>query len=409
VIHELEENRSVICEQAFTEPFTMHEKLIHILLVDDDPGDRRLVMLALKKSRPPIQFAVQTAQSAAEALDHLKNNSFDLVLLDLGLPDSRGLATVDKVCQAIPHIPVVVLTVLADEETGVQAIKKGASDYLVKSKYFSDLLVRTIRYSLERKRADQEREKLNKDLETAVRELSRSNKELQDFAYIIAHDLKAPLRAIGTLADWMSTDYADKFDEEGRKQMKLLRGRVDRMHNLIEAVLQYSRLGREKEKWVQVDLNKLVPEVIDMVAPPQNITITTESKLPVIECEETRISQVFQNLLSNAVKYMDKPQGRISIGCAEDDGFWKFSVADNGCGIEEKHVDRIFKIFQTLSPRDEFENTGIGLTMVKKIVELYGGRIWVQSKPGEGSTFFFTLPKQKKEITDTKIKADTAH
>jgi len=378
-------------------------------LVDDDPGDRRLVMLALTKSRQPIQFTVQTAQSVAEALEHLKNNSFDLVLLDLGLPDSRGLETVDRVCQAIPHIPVVVLTVLADEETGVEAIKKGASDYLVKSNYFSDLLVRTIRYSLERKRADEEREKLNKDLETAVRELSRSNKELQDFAYIIAHDLKAPLRAIGTLADWMSTDYADKFDEEGRKQMKLLRGRVDRMHNLIEAVLQYSRLGREKEKWVQVDLNKLVPEVIDMVAPPQNITITTESQLPVIECEETRISQVFQNLLSNAVKYMDKPQGRISIGCAEDDGFWKFSVADNGCGIEEKHVDRIFKIFQTLSPRDEFESTGIGLTMVKKIVELCGGKIWVQSKPGEGSTFFFTLPKQKKEITDTKIKADTAH
>ena len=391
------------------ELITIHEKLIHILLVDDDPGDRRLVMLALTKSRQPIQFTVQTAQSVAEALEHLKNNSFDLVLLDLGLPDSRGLETVDRVCQAIPHIPVVVLTVLADEETGVEAIKKGASDYLVKSNYFSDMLVRTIRYSLERKRADEEREKLNKDLETAVRELSRSNKELQDFAYIIAHDLKAPLRAIGTLADWMSTDYADKFDEEGRKQMKLLRGRVDRMHNLIEAVLQYSRLGREKEKWVQVDLNKLVPEVIDMVAPPQNITITTESQLPVIECEETRISQVFQNLLSNAVKYMDKPQGRISIGCAEDDGFWKFSVADNGCGIEEKHVDRIFKIFQTLSPRDEFESTGIGLTMVKKIVELCGGKIWVQSKPGEGSTFFFTLPKQKKEITDTKIKADTAH
>jgi signal transduction histidine kinase len=387
----------------------MHEKLIHILLVDDDPGDRRLVMLALTKSRQPVQFAIETAESVAMALEHLKNNSFDLVLLDLGLPDSRGLATVDRVCQAIPHIPVVVLTVLADEETGVEAIKKGASDYLVKSKYFSDLLVRTIRYSLERKRAHEEREKLNKDLETAVRELSRSNKELQDFAYIIAHDLKAPLRAIGTLADWMSTDYADKFDEEGRKQMKLLRGRVDRMHNLIEAVLQYSRLGREKENWVQVDLNKLILEVIDMVAPPQNITITTESQLPVIECEATRISQVFQNLLSNAVKYMDKPQGRIRIGCAEDDGFWKFSVADNGCGIEEKHVDRIFKIFQTLAPRDEFESTGIGLTMVKKIVELYGGKIWVQSKPGEGSTFFFTLPKQKKEITDTKLKAYTTN
>jgi signal transduction histidine kinase len=173
-------------------------------------------------------------------------------------------------------------------------------------------------------------------------------------------------------------------------------------------VLKYSRVGRIKEELVEVNLNELVVDVIDMVAPPDSISITIEEELPVIECEKTRIMQVFENLLSNAVKYMDKPQGKIKVGCVEDDGFWKFSVADNGKGIEEKHFERIFKIFQTLSSRDEFESTGVGLTVAKKVVELYGGKIWVESEPGAGSTFFFTLPKKDSEVKDAKLEAHTA-
>lgn len=228
-----------------------------------------------------------------------------------------------------------------------------------------------------------------------IEEVESINRELEDFAYIVSHDLKAPLRGIKTLADWISTDYADKFDQEGREQMDLLLKRVDRMHNLIDGILQYSRVGRIKERKANINLNKLVAGVIDMIAPPENITITIENDLPIIEFEQTRISQVFQNLLSNAIKYMDKPQGQIRIGCIEEDEFWKFSIADNGPGIEQKYFDRIFQIFQTLSSRDEFESTGIGLTLVKKIVELYGGKVWVESKRGEGSKFLFTLPIQE--------------
>jgi len=241
---------------------------------------------------------------------------------------------------------------------------------------------------IERKRGEQKQAELLKQLESA-------NKELNDFAHIVSHDLKAPLRGIKTLANWISTDYADKFDQAGREQIDLLLGRVDRMHNLIDGILRYSRLGRVKEEKTKVDLNELVPNIIDLIAPPESITITIEDELPVIECEKTRITQVFQNLLSNAVKYMDKPQGQIRIGCVQEDGFWKFSVADNGPGIEEKYFEKIFQIFQTLSTRDEVESTGIGLTLVKKIVQMYGGRIWVESKIGEGSAFFFTLPKRE--------------
>jgi len=248
---------------------------------------------------------------------------------------------------------------------------------------------------IERRKAEQDMEKLNKDLESANKELGQSNKELQDFAYIVSHDLKAPLRGIMTLADWISTDYGDKLDEQGKEQIDLLLSRVDRMLNLIDGILQYSRVGRIKEQMSQVNLNEIVPDIIDMIASSESITVIVENELPVIECEKTRITQVFQNLLSNAVKYMDKPQGQIRIDCVEENGFWKFSVADNGPGIEERHFEKIFQIFQTLSPRDEVESTGVGLTVVKKIVEMYSGRTWVESKIGEGSTFFFTLPKQK--------------
>jgi len=233
--------------------------------------------------------------------------------------------------------------------------------------------------------------------------------ELRDFAYIVSHDLKAPLWGIKTLADWISADCSDKFDDNGREQIKLLMAQVERMHNLIDGVLQYSRVGRSREQDVHVNLDTLVPDVIDMVAPPDNITITIENPLPVVKCEETRIRQVFENLLSNAVKYMDKPEGKIKIGCVEENGFWKFSVADNGPGIEDKHFERIFQMFQTLSPKDEFQSTGIGLTVIKKIVELYEGKIWVESKLGAGSTFFFTLPRLEQEMAVAETAANNAY
>jgi len=262
-----------------------------------------------------------------------------------------------------------------------------------------DYVIAIARDITERKKAEERQAQL-------LREVESINQELKDFAYVVSHDLKAPLRGIGTLVNWISTDYADKLDDEGKEQMGLLLRRVDRMHNLIEGVLQYSRVGRVKEEMVQVDLKTLVPEVIDTVAAPENIEITIEDELPTVGLEETRIIQVFQNLISNAVKYMDKPKGKVRIGCVEEDGFWKFSIADNGPGIEEKYFERIFKIFQTLSARDEFESTGVGLTVVKKIIGMYGGKIWVQSEPGKGSTFFFTLPKQKGKIKDERLEAN---
>ncbi len=262
----------------------------------------------------------------------------------------------------------------------------------------------------ERKNAEQALELLNKDLESTINELQRTNKELQEFAYITAHDLKTPLRGIGTLADWLSTDYADKFDEEGHKQVKMLAERAKRADRLVDSVLRYSSAGHEEEQNENVDLNIALPEIICEIEPPENIEITVENKLPVLMCQKTHISQIFQNIISNAIKYMDKEKGQIKVGCIEDGGFWKFSIADNGPGIDHKYYKKIFKIFQTLLPPDETDSTGIGLSVAKKLVKLNGGRIWVESNHGEGSTFFFTLPKSDvKQEAPTAEKEDKRH
>ena len=227
-----------------------------------------------------------------------------------------------------------------------------------------------------------------------LRKLDNINKDQTEIVSIVLHDLKGPLRGIEALANWILSDCSDELSDQANKQMNLLLKRVERMYNLIESALQYSRVGLADGKQMQVNLKNFVPEIINMVVLPENITVTIENELPVIECEEVHIMQIFQNLLNNAIKYMDKPQGWIKIGCIEQDGFWKFSIADNGPGIEKQHFEKIFKIFQTFPSSSYFAGSGIGLTVAKKIVELYDGKIWVESKVGEGSSFVFTLPKQ---------------
>jgi two-component system sensor kinase FixL len=237
----------------------------------------------------------------------------------------------------------------------------------------------------QRKQAEARQERL-------IHELESANEELKNFAYVVSHDLKAPLRGIGSLADWLVADQAAKLDDEGREHLRLITQRVRRLDGLIDGILQYSRVGRIKETLAAVDLNPLLRDVIDSLAPPPHIRIGVADALPTIQSEKTRIQQVFQNLLGNAIKYLDKAQGEIQVDCIRAGEDWEFSVRDNGPGIDVRHHKRIFQLFQTLAPRDKVESTGVGLALVKKIVEMYGGRIWIESQPGQGSTFFFTLP-----------------
>jgi len=260
----------------------------------------------------------------------------------------------------------------------------------------------------ERVQADQEQIKLLTELENTNRELAKANEELNNFAYVVSHDLKAPLRGVKMLAEWIATDCAAQIDDDGKDQLALLLNRVDCMHDLIDGILQYSRAGRVEGDVMAINLNDLLRIVVDMLAPPDHIRITLQENLPVIQADRTRILQVFQNLLSNAIRYMDKPQGQIDVNCVERPEHWEFRVTDNGPGIEAQYAEKVFGLFQTLSPRDDGEGTGVGLSLVRRIVETYRGRIWLESEPGQGCTFLFTLPKTQGETADAQRQTSAA-
>ncbi|MDH5680672.1 MAG: ATP-binding protein [Spirochaetota bacterium] len=244
-----------------------------------------------------------------------------------------------------------------------------------------------IRDITSRKIAEEKQNQLVSDLETA-------NKDLQDFAYIVSHDLKAPLRAIGSLSSWIATDYADAFDDDGREQLDMLTNRVSRMHSLIEGILQYSRVGRVREKVIQVNVRQMIHDILDSLVIPPHIDIQVAEELPEIACEAIRLQQVFMNLVTNSINYMDKDKGKIKISCESKNGHYEFSVSDNGPGIDPKYHQKIFQIFQTLHRKDDIESTGVGLSIVKKIIETFGGQIWLESRPGEHTSFYFTIPKK---------------
>jgi signal transduction histidine kinase len=224
-------------------------------------------------------------------------------------------------------------------------------------------------------------------------DLEAVNAELNEFAYVVSHDLKAPLRAITSLAGWLRRDYAQKLGGEGAAQLALLEGRAKRLNALIDGVLEYSRVGRATEKRTLVDLGELVTEVIDLLTPPASVRIRIVGDLPKVKGARVALLQVFQNLVQNAIKFNDKPEVRVDIQCVAVPGFWEIRVADNGPGIPARHFERVFQMFRTLAPRDRVESTGIGLALVKKIVEVHGGRVWVTSEEGKGSAFHFTVPR----------------
>lgn len=232
-----------------------------------------------------------------------------------------------------------------------------------------------------------------KKLSEYSKELERSNKELDQFAYVTSHDLKAPLRAISNLVTWIEEDSKEKLDENIKSNMALLKSRVKRMENLINGILEYSRIGRIKGTIEKIEFEKVIKEMIDSIDPPKTFKFIIQEGLPPFFAEKIRFEQVFSNLISNAIKHHNKEEGIIEIFYEDFGEFYKFTVKDNGPGIPKEYHNKIFEIFNTLKARDKFESTGIGLTIVKKIVENQGGKIWVESKEGEGSSFIFTWKK----------------
>jgi signal transduction histidine kinase len=223
--------------------------------------------------------------------------------------------------------------------------------------------------------------------------LQRKNLELDQFAHIVSHDLKAPLRGIDNLAGWIEEDYGPEIPQKIKEYLALIKGRVNRLENLIQGILTYARVGKEIKANEQMAVRDLILEILENLPIKKTINIEVSAEMPVIYSNRILLMQVFTNLISNSVKYHDKEDGKVKIYSKEYEDHFEFSVEDNGPGIAAAYHDKIFIIFQTLQERDSFESTGVGLAIVKKILVDRKEKIWVTSAPGKGSIFSFTWAK----------------
>jgi len=235
--------------------------------------------------------------------------------------------------------------------------------------------------------------RMTEKLDESFGALENRNKELDQFAYVASHDLKAPLRGVTTIVKWIEDELASELSPQLRQYLDMMKGRLARLEDLINGLLAYARIGRTEQKIESVDVRQLVSEVTDLVVPP-NFTVDIPDGMPTFLTDRLSLQQVFTNLFSNAVKYHHQGTGTITVRCGETKKEYEFTVADDGPGIAPEYHDKIFLMFQTLRDRNTAESTGIGLSIVKKIIDEQKGTIRVSSEAGRGAAFIFTWPKQ---------------
>ncbi len=357
---------------------------VTILLVDDRPEN----LISLESMLDSEYRKIIKANSGNEALKYALENEIALILLDVQMPDMDGfeVARLLKENSRTKDISIIFVTALSkDEKYTIQGYEEGAVDYLHKPLDYNIVQAKVNVF-----------EKLylqQNELKAANEKLSKINKQLDEFVYIVSHDLKAPLRGLASLATFLEEEIGENPKEEVVDLLTMMKGRTVRLQGLVDGILHYSRMGNSNYTREKIDTKELINSIIDLLAPPSNIRFEISDHLPEVVGERIKLHEVFQNLISNGIKYNDKEEGVIKLDHQEFPTHFEFSVSDNGMGIKAEHFEKIFGIFQTLVPKDKVESTGIGLTIVKKIIEQQNGSIDIASEYGKGTTFRFRWNK----------------
>ncbi len=375
----------------------MTARRLKVLLVEDNAADARLIQESLAE-RSDEPFDLETVDTLQTGLQRLSAGGIDAMLLDLGLPDSYGVETFVRAKARALGVAIIILTGLNDDSLALKLVQGGAQDFVAKVDVSGNNLTRAILYAVEREKLEQEFRKLNLQLEQRVKdrtaELEASNRELEAFSYSVSHDLRAPLSVLIGFAELLRLKNEAQLDEIGQKYLRRIHESAFRMSELMNDLIRLAKVSRQGPTREKVPLRSLVDEVVAELE-SQNEKRKIEWRigaLPVVECDHGLMKQVLANLISNAVKYTRPREiAVIEIGETIMGRERTFFVRDNGVGFDMKNANKLFVPFQRLHRHEEFEGTGIGLATVQRIVEKHKGRVWVESKVGVGSTFFFTL------------------
>ena len=378
----------------------MQANEVNILLVDDKEEN----LLSLEVILAGEAYTLVKASSGREALKILlKKQDFAIILMDVQMPMLDGFETSELIRQSekLKHIPIIFLTANNNSADNIfKGYKAGAVDYMLKPlvpeilkakvAVFADLYKK----NHELLTTGENLRVLNKRLEQHSQDLIRINEELEKFAYVASHDMQEPLRTIISYIQLLQSKYKDKLDEEGNEFMDFVVDASLRMRNIIIDLLEYSRINRN-DTYELVDCNKVLKEVLENMdnSIQYNKATIHADPLPTIKATYNQMIQLFQNLISNAIKFKSERPLQINISAKTTENGYLFSIQDNGIGMEQKYSDKIFQIFQRLHSTKQYPGTGIGLAICLKIIQRHEGKIWMESEPNKGTTFFFTIKK----------------
>ncbi len=359
---------------------------LRALILEDEPADVELTLRSLRESG--VDTVCDVVRTAKEFTELVQKNSYDVILADYKLPGWNGMESVEILRREGLDVPVILVSGALGELTAVECMKQGAADYILKDNL--SRLPESVRRAMREARLRQEHQQ-------SLDELARSNRDLEQFAYVASHDLQEPLRMVATYTQLLAERYRGKLDGDADKYIHYAVDGALRMQKLVQDLLAFSRVGRQGFALQSTDCNTVLQVALKNLetATQESGAIIEHAELPTLMADSSQLLQVFQNLIGNAIKFRGAQPPLIRVHAELVGKEWIFSVEDNGIGIAAEHIQSVFVVFRRLHTRAEYPGNGIGLSICKKIIEQHGGRIWIESEAGKGSSFRFALPVRK--------------